>query len=105
MERTFVALLLAGVALPTIAAQYSKPGAVLALKPSNSNVEFSISASVRDGSGTCNMEGTAQQIAASENQKHRWVWNDSSSQCVARSCEGYCGASASGLIDGQYNKK
>ncbi len=119
MERIFVALLLAGVALPTIAAQYSKPGAVLALKPSNSNAEFSISASVRDGSGTCNMEGTAQQIAAGENQKHRWVWNDSSSQCVAvfsemnngkagvmtRGCEGYCGASASGLMDGQYNKK
>lgn len=119
MKRTVVALLLAGVALPTIAAQYSKPGAVLTLKPSNNYVEFSISASTRDGSGTCNIEGTAQQIAAGENQKHRWVWNDSSSQCVAvlsemnngktsimtRGCEGYCGASAAGAMDGQYNKK
>lgn len=52
------------------------------------------------------MDGTAQQIAAGESQKRRWVWNDNASQCVAviselkngkasvmtRGCEGYCGA-------------
>ena len=119
MKRTVVALLLAAVALPTIAAQYSKPGAVLTLKPGNSNAEFSISASTRDGSGTCNMEGAANQIAAGESQKRRWVWNDNTSQCVAviselkngkasvmtRGCEGYCGASAAGAMDGLFKKK
>jgi len=119
MKRIVTALVLTAFALPAIAAQYAKPGAVLTLKPGNSNLEFSINASAKDGSGTCNMEGTAQRIAAGENQKRCWVWNDGSSQCVAvlsemnngkagvitRGCEGYCGASAAGLMDGQYNKK
>jgi hypothetical protein len=65
------------------------------------------------------MEGTAQQIAAGESQKRRWVWNDNASQCVAiiselnngktsimtRGCEGYCGASTAGAMDGLFNKK
>ncbi|EPT8896903.1 acyl-CoA dehydrogenase [Cronobacter dublinensis] len=107
------------LAFPTIAAQYAKPGAVLTLKPMNGNAEFSINASTKDDSGICNMEGTALQVAAGENQKRRWVWNDNSSQCVvvlsqmkngktsvmSRGCEGYCGASAAGAIDGQYSKK
>lgn len=119
MKRTVVALVLVALALPVIAAQYAKPGAILTLKPSNSNAEFSINASTKDGSGACNMDGTAQQIAAGENQKRRWVWNDSSSQCVAvlsemnngktnvmtHGCEGYCGTSAAGAMDGQYNKR
>lgn len=76
-------------------------------------------ASTKDGSGICNMDGTAQQIAAGENQKRRWIWNDSFSQCVAvlsemnngtasvmtRGCEGYCGASATAAMDGLFNKK
>lgn len=119
MKRIVTALVLIALAFPTIAAQYAKPGAVLTLKPGSGNAEFSINATTKDGSGTCNMEGTAQQIAVGENQKRRWVWNDSSSQCVAvlsemnngktsvmsRGCEGYCGASAAGAIDGQYSKK
>ncbi|EOC1609225.1 acyl-CoA dehydrogenase [Cronobacter turicensis] len=119
MKKTVIALILAAIALPAIATQYAKPGAVLTLKPVNGNAQFSINASAKEGSGTCNMEGTAQQIAAGENQKRRWVWNDNSSQCVAvfsemnngkasvmtRGCEGYCGTSASGLMDGQYKKK
>jgi len=119
MKRIVTALVLTALALPAIAAQYAKPGAVLTLKPMNGNAEFSINASTKDGSGTCNMDGTAQQIAAGENQKRRWIWNDSSSQCVAvlsemnngkssvmtRGCEGYCGASAAGAMDGQYSKK
>ncbi|MCL9674569.1 acyl-CoA dehydrogenase [Citrobacter sp. MNAZ 1397] len=119
MKKTVIALILAAIALPTIAAQYAKPGAVLTLKAGNGNAEFSINASTRDGEGLCNMEGTAQQITAGENQKRRWIWNDSSSQCVAvlsemnngktsvmtRGCEGYCGASAAGAMDGLYNKK
>ncbi len=119
MKRIVTALVLTALAFPTIAAQYGKPGAVLTLKPGNGNAEFSINASTKDGSGICNMEGTAQQIAAGENQKRRWIWNDSSSQCVVvlsemnngktsvmtRGCEGYCGASAAGAMDGQYSKK
>lgn len=119
MKRIVTALVLTALAFPTIAAQYAKPGAILMLKPGNGNAEFSINASAKDSSGTCNMDGTAQQIAPGENQKRRWIWNDSSSQCVAvlselnngttsvmtRGCEGYCGASAAGAMDGQYSKK
>ncbi|WP_318356485.1 acyl-CoA dehydrogenase [Enterobacter sp.] len=119
MNRKLLALLMAAITLPVAAAQYVKPGAVLTLNPGKGNAEFSINASTRNGSGVCNMEGTAKQIAAGERQKRRWVWNDNTSQCVViiselnngktsvmtRGCEGYCGASAAGTIDGLFNKK
>lgn len=119
MNRKLMALLIAVIALPAAATQYVKPGAILTLNPGQGNAEFSINASTGDGSGVCNMDGTAQQIAAGENQKRRWVWNDHSSQCVAivselndgrtsvmtRGCEGYCGASAAGAMDGLFSKK
>lgn len=119
MNRKLLALLVAAITLPVAAAQYVKPGAVLTLIPGKGNAEFNINASTRDGSGVCNMEGTAQQIAAGESQKRRWVWNDNTSQCVAviseqnngktnvmtRGCEGYCGVSATGVMDGLFNKK
>ena len=119
MNRKLLALLMATITLPVAAAQYVKPGAVLTLNPGKGNAEFNINASTRDGSGVCNMDGTAQQIAAGEKQKHRWVWNDNASQCVAiiselnngktsvmtRGCEGYCGVSATGAMDGLFNKK
>lgn len=119
MNRKLLALLMVAVMLPVAAAQYVKPGAVLTLNPAKGNAEFNINASTGDGSGVCNMEGTAQQIAAGESLKRRWVWNDNASQCVAiisemnngktnvmtRGCEGYCGASATGAMDGLFNKK
>ena len=119
MNRKLLALLMAAITLPVAAEQYVKPGAVLTLNPEKGNAEFSINASTGDGSGVCNIEGTAQQIAAGESQKRRWVWNDNTSQCVAvistlkngkasvmtRSCEGYCGASTAGAMDGLFNKK
>lgn len=119
MNRKLLVLLMVTIALPAAATQYVKPGAVLTLNPGKSNVEFNINASTGDGSGVCNIEGTAQQIAAGERQKRRWVWNDNTSQCVAviselkngkasvmtRGCEGYCGASAAGSMDGLFNKK
>ncbi|WP_213796275.1 acyl-CoA dehydrogenase [Klebsiella aerogenes] len=119
MNRKLLALLMAAITLPVAAAQYVKPGAVLTLNPGKDNAEFNINASTRDASGVCNMEGTAQQIAAGESQKRRWVWNDNTSQCVAviselnsgkasvmtRGCEAYCGASPTGTIDGLFNKK
>ena len=119
MNRKLLALFRAAITLPVAAAQYVKPGAVLTLHPGQNNAEFNINASTGDGSGVCNMEGTAQQIAAGESQKRRWVWNDNASECVAviseptngkasimtRGCEGYCGASAAGAMDGLFNKK
>ncbi|QSW34629.1 acyl-CoA dehydrogenase [Leclercia pneumoniae] len=119
MNRKLLALLMAAIALPAAAAQYVKPGAILTVYPGEGKAEFSINASTGDGSGLCNMDGTAQQIAAGENQKRRWMWNDNTSQCVAviselnngktnvmtRGCEGYCGDSATGAMDGQFNKK
>lgn len=82
MNRKLLALLMATITLPVAAAQYVKPGAVLTLNPGKDNAEFNINASTGGGSGVCNMEGTAQQIAAGESQKRRWVWNDNTSQCV-----------------------
>ncbi|MHB5982356.1 acyl-CoA dehydrogenase [Klebsiella pneumoniae] len=119
MNRKLLVLLMVTIALPAAATQYVKPGAVLTLSPGKSNAEFNINASTGDGSSVCNIEGTAQQIAAGESQKRRWVWNDNTSQCVAviselkngkasvmtRGCEGYCGASAAGAMDGLFNKK
>lgn len=119
MNRKLLALWMAAITLPAAAAQYVKPGAVLTLNLGQNNAEFNINASTGDGSGVCNMKGTAQQIAAGESQKHRWIWNDNASQCVViiselnngktsvmtRGCEGYCGASAAGTIDGLFNKK
>ncbi|HAX0142745.1 TPA: acyl-CoA dehydrogenase [Escherichia coli JJ2087] len=119
MNRKLLALFMAAITLPVAASQYVKPGAVLTLHPGQNNAEFNINASTGDGSGVCNMEGTAQQIAAGESQKRRWVWNDNASECVAviseltngkasimtRGCEGYCGASAAGAMDGLFNKK
>lgn len=119
MNRKLLALLMAAITLPVAAAQYVKPGAVLTLNPGKGNAEFNINASTGNGSGVCNMEGTAQQIAAGESQKHRWVWKDNASQCVAviselnngktnvmtRGCEGYCGTPATGAMDGLFNKK
>ncbi|EFC1956366.1 acyl-CoA dehydrogenase [Escherichia coli] len=119
MNRKLLALLMAAITLPVAAAQYVKPGAVLTLNPGKSNAEFNINASTLDGSGVCNMEGAANQIAAGESQKRRWVWNDNTSQCVAviseqkngkasvitRGCEVYCGVSAAGTMDGLFNKQ
>ena len=119
MNRKLLALLMVTITLPVAAAQYVKPGAVLTLHPGQNNAEFNINASTGDGSGVCNMEGTAQQIAAGESQKRRWVWNDNASECVAviselkngkasvmtRGCEGYCGISAAGTMDGLFNKQ
>lgn len=119
MNRKLLALLIAAITLPVTAAQYVKPGAVLTLNPRKGNAKFNINASTGDGSGVCNMEGTANQIAAGESQKRRWVWNDNTSQCVAviselnngkasvmtRGCEGYCGAPVTSAMDGLFNKK
>ena len=54
-----------------------------------------------------------------EHRKHRWIYNDNSSQCVAvireqktgkvtvktKGCEGYCGISAAGAKDRIYRIK
>ncbi|EEH7117034.1 acyl-CoA dehydrogenase [Salmonella enterica] len=104
MNRKLLVLLMVAIALPAVAAQYVKPGAVLTLHPGKGNAEFNINASTGDGSGVCNMEGTAQKIAAGESQKRRWVWNEKTS-IITRGCEGYCGASAAGAMDGLFNKK
>ncbi|POT59255.1 acyl-CoA dehydrogenase [Citrobacter amalonaticus] len=119
MNRKLIALLMVAITLPAAATQYVKSGAVLTLNPAEDNAEFSVNASTEDGSGVCNMDGTAKPIDAGENQKRRWVWNDNASPCVAvfgemnngkasvmtRGCEGYCGASATGTMDGLFNPK
>lgn len=119
MKRVILATLLSSTSALATAADYVKPNGTLTLAAGGNEVEFSINAATKDASGICNMEGSAQSISAGENQKHRWVYNDNSSQCVAviseqnsgkvkvmtKGCEGYCGMTAVGAMDGIYGKK
>ncbi|CNK53999.1 Uncharacterised protein [Yersinia pseudotuberculosis] len=119
MKRVILATLLLSTSALVTAADYVKPNGALTLAAGGNGVKFSINAASKDASGICNMEGSAQYIGAGENQKHRWVYNDKSSQCVAviseqnhgkikvitKGCEGYCGLAATGSMDGIYRKK
>ncbi|HFU4536155.1 TPA: acyl-CoA dehydrogenase [Yersinia enterocolitica] len=119
MKRVILATLLLSTSTLVTAAEYVKQNGSLSLAAGSNSVEFSINAASKDASGICNMEGSAQSIDAGENQKNRWVYNDTSSQCVAviseqnsgkvtvmtKGCEGYCGMTAVGAMDGIYRKK
>ncbi|MGX1958518.1 acyl-CoA dehydrogenase [Serratia proteamaculans] len=119
MKRVILATLLLSTSALVTAAEYVKPNGSLSLAAGGNNVEFNINAATKDASGICNMEGSAQSIGTGENQKHRWVYNDKSSQCVAviseqnngrvtvitKGCEGYCGMTSVGAMDGIYQKK
>ncbi|AXY33869.1 acyl-CoA dehydrogenase [Yersinia pseudotuberculosis] len=119
MKRVILATLLLSTSALVTAADYVKPNGALTLAAGGNGVKFSINAASKDASGICNMEGSAQSIGAGENQKHRWVYNDTSSQCVAviseqnsgkvtvmtKGCEDYCGMTAVGAMDGIYRKK
>ncbi len=119
MKRVILATLLLSTSALVTAADYVKHNGSLSLAAGGNGVEFSINAATKDASGICNMDGSAQSIGAGENQKHRWVYNDTSSQCVAviseqnsgkvtvmtKGCEGYCGMTAVGAMDGIYRKK
>jgi hypothetical protein len=101
------------------AGEYVKPNGFLSLSAKNGFADFSINASRGDASGVCNMEGVAESVGAGAEQRNRWVYSDSSSTCVAviselkdrtvnvmtRSCENYCGVSATGSMDGNYRKE
>lgn len=119
MKRVILATLLLCTTALVTAAEYEKPNGALTLTAGGNGVEFSINAASKDAPGICNMEGSAQSIGAGENQKHRWLFNDTSSQCVSviteqsngkiavitEGCEGYCGMTAIGTMDGIYRKK
>lgn len=119
MKRVILATLLLSTSALASTTEYAKPNGVLSLATGDNGIEFSINAAPKEASGICNMEGSAQSVGAGENQKHRWVYNDKSSQCVAviseqsngkirvitRGCEGYCGLVATGAMDGIYRKK
>ncbi|WP_455820176.1 hypothetical protein [Pseudomonas cerasi] len=122
MKRVILATLLLGTSALATAAEYVKPNGSLSLitgVAGGNGVEFNINAVSKDASGICNMEGSAQSISVGENQKHRWLYNDTSSQCVAviteqsngkiavmtKGCEGYCGMTAVSAMDGIYRKK
>lgn len=120
MNRLTVTLLLMLISTAASAADYIKPNAGLSLTPQGENMAFSINSSYGDASGVCNMDGVAQPIPAGKGQKHCWGWsdNDSNSQCVAvisedkngkmnvttKGCDGYCGMSAVGSMDGLYHR-
>lgn len=119
MKRVILATLLLGASALATAAEYVKPNGALTLTAGGNGVEFNINAASKDASGICNMEGSAQSIGVGENQKHRWLYNDTSSQCVVviteqsngkiavmtKGCDGYCGMTAVGAMDGIYRKK
>lgn len=119
MKRVVLATLILSTSALATATEYIKPDGSFSLATSGNGIEFSINAATKEASGICNMEGSAQSVGAGENQKHRWVYNDKSSHCVAviseqnngnirvitRGCDGYCGLSATGAMDGIYQKK
>lgn len=99
--------------------EYVKHNGVLSLFPRDGTADFNINTSHDSASAVCNMESAAREVGAGAEQKNRWVYNDSSSACVAviselkdgsvnvmtRSCENYCGVSAVGSMDGKYIKR
>lgn len=119
MNSVILATLLLSTSALATAAEYVKPNGALTLTAGGNGVEFNINAANQDASGICNMEGSAQSIGAGENQKHRWLYNDKLSQCVTiiseqsngkvavmtKGCDGYCGMTAVGAMDGIYRKK
>lgn len=119
MKRVILATLILSTSALATTTEYIKPDGSLSLTAGGNGIEFSINAATQNTSGICNMEGSVQSITAGENQKHRWIYNDKSSQCVAviseqsngkirvitRGCEGYCGLVATGAMDGIYRKK
>ena len=119
MKRVILATLILSTSALATATEYVKPDGSLSLVSDGSGIEFSINAATKDATGICNMDGSAQSIGIGENQKHRWVYNDNSSQFVAaiseqnngrvtvitKGCEGYCGMTSVGAIDGIYQKK
>lgn len=116
MKKIILTLLLVSCLPIAHAGEYVKRNGALSLSPGNGATEFNINASNGNASGVCNMEGVAESVGAGTGQKNRWVYSDSSSSCVAviselkdgsvnvmtRSCENYCGISAVGSMDGQY---
>ncbi len=119
MKSVILATLLLSTSALATAAEYVKSNGALTLTAGDNGMEFNINAASQNASGICNMEGTAQSIGAGENQKHRWLYNDTSSQCIAviskqsngkitvmtKGCDGYCGMTAVGAMDGIYRKK
>jgi len=119
MRRVILAALILSSSTLATAAEYIKQNGYLEIKNHKESAEFSINSSSPDGSGVCNLEGTASAISANTGQKKRWLWNDSSNQCVAviselstggatvmtKGCEIYCGNSAAGTMDGVYKPK
>ncbi len=119
MKKILLALLIASSFTIAHAAEYVKRYGFLSLSVKNGFAEFNFNASRGDDSGVCNMEGVAESVGAGVEQRNRWVFNDSSSTCVAviselesrtvnvmtSNCEKYCGVSAVGSMDGKYSKK
>ncbi|GAB7258897.1 acyl-CoA dehydrogenase [Kosakonia radicincitans] len=118
MKKMTAALILMLMTTTVNAAEYVKPDAGLSLTSQGENMAFSINSSYGDASGICNLEGVAQPLPDGKGQKHRWGWKDSNSQCVAvisednngkmnvstKGCDGYCGMSAVGSMDGPYHR-
>lgn len=119
MKRVILSTLILSTSALATATEYVKPDGSLSLAAGGNGIEFSINAATKDASGICNMEGSAQSIGVGKNQKNRWVYNDTLSQCVAviseqnsgkvtvmtKGCEGYCGLADAGAMDGIYRKK
>ncbi|EKQ3557687.1 acyl-CoA dehydrogenase [Salmonella enterica] len=116
MKKIVLTLLLASSFSMAHAGEYTKQNGALSLSTGNGTAEFNINASHGNASGVCNMEGVAKSVGVGAGQRNRWVYSDSTSACVAviselkdgsvnvmtRSCESYCGVSAVGSMDGQY---
>lgn len=118
MKNTTALLALILTATSASATEYTRPNASLVLTPDGHNMAFSINSSYGETTGVCNMEGIARTVPPMSGQKGRWVWSDNNSQCVAviseihsglveittKGCDGYCGLSATGSMDGRYHQ-
>lgn len=101
-----------------LADDYVKPNGGLTFNQGEYEAEFSINASL-GGDAVCNLEGIALAVDPNQTQRSRWVFEDAGSQCQAvisehkdgsvkvttKDCEGYCGMSAVGAMDGKYLKQ
>lgn len=101
-----------------IADDFIKPNGGLTFNQGEYEAEFSINASL-GGDAVCNLEGIALAVEPNQTQRSRWIFEDAGSQCKAvisehkngsvsvttKGCEGYCGMSVVGAMDGKYLKK
>lgn len=119
MKRIILILFLAANLPTAYADEYTKPNGDLSLFIKSSAAKFSIETFNPNGSYACKLEGIADSIGESLEQRHRWIYSEPSGTCVvvlsknkdgsvivrSRDCENSCDIHNSPSIDGKYMNK